>query len=123
MDRPLRKIPPDRRQGPDFWTQAIRWMAIVVWALMLAALFILGWAKPQVETFFDRYYNLSLRSTWNMDLAQYIFFCMVAGFLLSAFGLVINRKRHRREGDEYLVSLVLAATICGCGMALYLYSF
>lgn len=101
----------------------MRWMAVTVWGLMLTALLIVGWAKPQVETFFDRYYNLTLRSTWDMELAGYIFYCMTAGLLLSVIGLGINNRRHRRQNDEYLVSLILAATICSSGICLYLYSF
>ncbi len=123
MTSPNRRSIQNRRKGPDFWTRTMRWMAVTVWGLMLTALFILGWAKPQVETFFDRYYHLSLRSTWNMDLASYIFTCMTAGLLLSLAGLIINHRRHRRQNDEYLVSLILAATICTGGIALYLYSF
>jgi hypothetical protein len=114
---------PDRRQGPDFWRLAIRWLAVTVWGLMLTALLLVGWAKPKVETFFDRYYQLTLRSTWDMDLARYIFFCMTAGFLLSLLGLAINRLRHRRRDDEYLVSLILSAAICASGIGLYLYAF
>ncbi len=100
----------------------MRWMAVTVWGLMLTSLFLVGWAKPQVETFFDRYYNLTLRSTWDMDLARYIFICMTAGLLLSLIGLAINSRR-RRQNDEYLVSLILAAAICTGGICLYLSSF
>jgi len=113
----------DRRRGPDIWSRVMRWMAVAVWGLMLAAMLLLGWAKPKVETFFDRYYQLDLRSSWDMELAHYIFYCMIAGLLLSVAGLVINNRRHRRRDDEYLVSLMLSAILCLSGIGLYLYTF
>ncbi|OHB25696.1 MAG: hypothetical protein A2X84_03440 [Desulfuromonadaceae bacterium GWC2_58_13] len=118
-----RRAAPERRQGPDCWNRAMHWIAVTIWGLMLTALLIVGWAKPQVETFFDRYYQLALRSTWDMDLAKYIFYCMTTGLLLSLIGLTINQRRHRRRDDEYLVSLILSAAICVSGICLYLYSF
>jgi hypothetical protein len=58
-----------------------------------------------------------------MELAEYIFYCMTAGLLFSLIGLIINNRRHRRQTDEYLISLILAAAICSSGIGLYLYSF
>ncbi|MEJ2200915.1 MAG: hypothetical protein P8X63_07865 [Desulfuromonadaceae bacterium] len=123
MAASFQHLSPERRQGPDFWVRFIRWMAVTVWALMLIALFLVGWAKPQIATFFDRYYHLTLRSSWDMELAKYIFYCMIGGLSLSISGLVANHRRHRRRGDEYLVSLFLGALLCCCGIVLYLYSF
>lgn len=90
---------------------------------MMAALFFLDRAKPEIETFFDRWYNLSLRTSWNMELARFILYCMIAGLLLSLAGLIINFKRHRRRGDEVRISLVLLGTLSLFGIICYFMVF
>jgi hypothetical protein len=118
-----RPVIPERRKGSDLWIRLMRALAIGGWSLLLAALYLLARAKPEVETFFDRYYKLQLRDSWDMVLAQYIFYCMIAGLLFSLAGIIINKRRHRRKDDEYLFSLSLGMLISAWGIGMYLYSF
>jgi hypothetical protein len=78
---------------------------------LAAALVVTAIAKPQLETFFDRYYNLTLRTTWNMELANYIGVLLVGSFIISVIGLIINSKRLKRKDDYIRATLVLSLVI------------
>jgi hypothetical protein len=116
-------IDPERRKGPDFWMKSLRWFAITGWLFMVAALLIFGKAKPQVETFIERYYNIKLRITWDVEVMRYIFFLMILGLGISVIGLVINIRRHQRKDDEYRVSMIILGLISLFGIFLYLFLF
>ena len=52
--RPYKNV--DRRAGTDSWIKAITWLGVAGWFLMFIALLIIEKAKPQMETFFDRFF-------------------------------------------------------------------
>ncbi|MBU0992482.1 MAG: hypothetical protein KJ737_08320 [Proteobacteria bacterium] len=109
----------DRRQGPDFWIKFLKGLAVSAWFLMLGILIVLEVAKPEFETFFDRYYHLKLRTSWDLELARQIYYLMFAGLGLSIAGLLIGSKRHRRKTDARPVSLILVGLFSISGIILY----
>lgn len=112
-----------RRKGPDLWSRSLRYLALTGWLLLVIAIFILDQAKPKIETFFERVYDIRLHQQWDMDLAKYILWLMVLGFFLSIVGLIINAKRKRRRTDQWRLSLIFLGIICSAGMLLYFVSF
>ncbi|MEZ4484079.1 MAG: hypothetical protein R2864_05615 [Syntrophotaleaceae bacterium] len=116
-------MPACRRKGPDLWTRSLRYLALVGWSLLIAALVILDRAKPQVETFFERVYDIRLQQQWDMDLARYLLGLMVLGLLLSVSGLVINGRRKRRRTDQWRLSLIFLGLISLTGIVLYYINF
>lgn len=126
MDPLERRLPggwQERRKGPDSLLRALRWMAGVGWMLMFAAMYFLDRGKPEVETYFTRWFNLRLRTTWNMELAGMLLYCMVLGLVLSLAGLVINFRRHRRRDDEVRISLLVLGALSLFGILLYFLTF
>ncbi len=113
----------ERRTGPDLWTRSLGWLGTVGWLLLFIALALAAKAKPQVETFFDRWYNLHLRTTWDDELAQIVFYLMILGVLLSGAGLFINTRRYRRKDDEVRVSLILMGVVSLGGIFFYIWNF
>jgi len=109
-----------RRKGPDLWSRSLRYLALFGWLLLISALFILDRAKPKIETFFERVYDIQLRQQWDMDLARYIWWLMVLGLLISVVGLVINANRKRRQTDQWRLSLIFLGLISLSGILLYL---
>ncbi len=79
-------------------------------------------AKPEIETFFDRYYNVHLyrRPNWDMNLMNYIGVMLLVCCLISLSGLYINSKRLRRKGDYIRATQVVSLIIAIFGLALYL---
>ena len=79
-------------------------------------------AKPEIETFFDRFYQVNLyrRPNWDMALMNYIGMMLLACCLISLSGLYINSKRMKRKGDYIRATQVVSLIISILGMALYL---
>lgn len=110
----------DRRKGPDLWIKLLTWSGLVSGISLVAVLFITAVAKPQVETFFDRFYNLRLRRTWDMELMDYIFYLLLLCLFCSLGGLVINSRRKRRKDDHTRASLIVMLCISIFGLVQYL---
>lgn len=116
MNRPYH----DRRKGPDLWIKLLTWSGITSGLSLVAVLFITAMAKPEVETFFDRFYNLHLRRSWDMALMQYIFYLLLVCLFCSIAGLVINSRRKRRKDDHTRASLIVMLCISIFGLIQYL---
>ncbi len=112
-----------RRKGPDLWSRSLRYLALAGWTLLVSAFFILDRAKPKVETFFERVYDIRLHQRWDMELARYILWLMVLGLLLSIVGLIINAHRNRRRTDQWRLSLIFLGVISLSGILLYHVNF
>ncbi len=112
-----------RRKGPDLWSRSLRYLALLGWLLLVSAFFILDYAKPKIETFFERVYDIHLHQQWDMNLARNILWLMVLGLLLSVVGLVINAKRNRRRTDQWRLSLIFLGVISLAGIFLYFVNF
>ncbi len=113
----------ERRRGPDVWRKMISWLSVIGWILMLVALVLFDLAKPHMMTFFDRFFHVSGATVWNYQLTLYIFFVMVAGFVISVSGLLINARRHRRKKDHYSLSLMLLGIVSLLGAVYYMFRF
>lgn len=123
MTSPHRNDQSRRQRRSDPALLALRWLSVAGWLILLAALLVLAEAKPPVETFFERHYKIQLRSTWDLELARYIFYLMLLGLGTSLTGLALNSRRLRRTDDEWRVSLVLVAAISLLGLIRYLTAF
>jgi hypothetical protein len=91
-------------------------------ASLFAALCLTAMAKPELETFFDRFYNVNLyrRPNWDMNLMNYIGGMLLTCCLISLTGLYINSKRLRRKGDYIRATQVVSLIIAIFGLFLYL---
>lgn len=110
----------ERREGPDFWIKLLTWSGLISGLCLIAAMFITAVAKPEVETFFDRFYDLRLRRAWDLELMQYIFYLLLICLFCSIGGLAINSKRKRRKNDHTRASLIVMICISIFGLVQYL---
>ncbi|MBN1956813.1 MAG: hypothetical protein JXQ81_09375 [Desulfuromonadales bacterium] len=113
----------NRRKRPDLLLQLLAWLNAAAVVSLAAALVIAAVAKPELETFFDRYYNLQLRQTWNQDLIGYIGLMLGLSCVTSIIGLIVNSKRLRRKGDHVHATLVLSLIISLVALGYYLKFF
>lgn len=114
----------ERRKGPDILLRFLSYISVAGWALMFLALFFFDKAKPIKRDFFDYALKVQparLRDQWNTQFMTYIFYCMIAGILISAVGLMINASRCRRRDDHYRIALVLLGIISAAGICIYLF--
>jgi hypothetical protein len=109
----------ERRKGPDLWIKLLTWAGLLSCICLVAALFIAAIAKPEAATFFDRFYNLRLRQTWNLELMRYLFYMLLVCSFSSIAGLIINSKRKQRKTDHIRVSLIVMLCISIFGLIQY----
>jgi hypothetical protein len=100
----------DRREKKDFWAKSLIALNIFTWLLMLIILLIFHRAQPEFETFFDRFYNLDIRTIWDIRYLDLLIYFVMAGINISIIGLLISIYRGRRESD-HLISLVITGII------------
>ncbi|MFZ5968572.1 MAG: hypothetical protein ACOYVK_15565 [Bacillota bacterium] len=113
----------DRRKGPDIWVRIVQWLGFMAWGIMFVILTITDRAKPEAETFFERFFKIQVRNSWNQDLLQFAFYLMLLLNFLCIFGLIINSRRCRRKSDKYNLSLVLMMILAFVGIAMYFVNF
>lgn len=109
----------DRRKKPDLLVKSVRWFIMGSWLTVVAAVVIIGIAKPKFKTFFDKWREVNLRTTWNTDLAKYFLYAMIIGFCTSVFGILIDLKRHRRKDDQHHYSLEFIGIVSIIGIIMY----
>ncbi len=112
----------DRRKGPDSVGKIIKYFAVVGWALLFWAIYLIEKARPKVESFLDKNYDIHLRDTWNLEVIRYLFYLMILGLCLSIVGLYINNMRMKRRTDEYKLSIIFLGLISIGTIIYYLFA-
>ena len=69
--------------------KSLTWLGLAGWLLMLVALVILEKARPKSQVFLTGVVEAKRQTTWDMGLAQYIFYLAIFGLSISIIGLVI----------------------------------
>ncbi len=112
----------ERRKGPDSLLRLLTWTNALAAVGLFAALCVAAVAKPEVETFFDRFYKVNVyrRPYWDMALVDYIAALLILSALTSIIGLIINSRRRRRKEDFIRSTLVLCLLLSVAGLGYYL---
>ncbi len=121
MPEDYTKTKPERRKGPDLWVKLLGWFAIAGWFLMFMVLLIIDRAKPEHEDIFTKKANIEVRTTWNQELINYLFYLMIFGLCMSIIGLVINSRRHHRAKDRFRYTLIILVIISLFGIIRHLF--
>jgi len=90
----------DQRKRIDFWARLLFVFNLVSWILLVIILLVFHRAQPEFESFFDRFYQLSLRTHWDNQFLFYLFFLVISGIIMSTLGLIIGLFRARRKNDS-----------------------
>ena len=90
----------DRRRQTDLWARIFLSLNLFSWVLLLFLLLVFHRAQPQFESFFDRFYPLHLRTTWDHQYLYYLSILAAAGILVSLGGLCLGMVRGRRRDDH-----------------------
>lgn len=111
---------PERRKKNGPLLKIISVFGFVSWLLMLPVLVLLEKAKPELQTFFDRWMNLDVQSSWDVTLYRYAFYLMLLVMFLSFLGLVLNAFRMRRSTDTWRINLIVVFLLSLSGVIYYL---
>jgi len=90
----------DRRNIADFWAKLLFYLNILAWILLVFILLIFHRAQPEFETVFDRFYQLNLRTDWDIQYLYYLIYTVIFGIFISIAGLLLGIFRGRRENDH-----------------------
>jgi len=101
----------ERRCRYDIWVKALRFFNILAWVLIAAILITFERARPQFESFFDRFYKLKLRVNWDTKFIDYLLWLVIVGIVISAAGLLLGRIRTRRKDDCSSVGLMVMGIV------------
>lgn len=97
----------DRRKGPGGINKAINVLAVSSWAVLFFSLLVLDQAQPKL---------LTANTQWNHNLLGILYYLLLIVFGMSLVGLMMNRRRHRRKGDMYRLSLIISLSISFFGL-------
>lgn len=90
----------DRRNRTDLWAKALFWLNITAWLLLMVLFLFFHRAQPEFETLFDRFYQLKLRTHWDLQYVYYLVYCIAFSILVCISGLVLSIFRGRRKTDH-----------------------
>ena len=122
MDAPMEQDaqPFDRsKRRPDILVKSIPWFAMAAWVIFIISLLVVGMAKPSFETFFDRYYDISLPLSWDKTLLLINYQILWVLFIVCGNGVLINSRRQRRKEDRYNKSLIIIGIVSLLGIISY----
>jgi hypothetical protein len=114
------KIFIERRKGPDAVIKTVWWISGISWVLIIAAITFTGLAKPESETFFDRFFNIRIRDYWDYNLLRYVFVILLLNFVTCIVGFILNLFRQKRKTDRINKSVILLAAVSLAGILWFL---
>lgn len=106
----------DRRRGTDGWARLFIALNYMAWAGLLVALIIFHRAQPEFETFFDRFYQLTLRTYWDKRFIRYLVYIAGTGLVATVAGFGLSIFRARRTTDHKKSIMVLGFLYLGLGI-------
>jgi len=100
----------DRRKISDFWAKLLFYLNILAWILLIVILLIFHRAQPEFETLFDRFYQLDLRTDWDIQYLSYLTYMVIFSIFISIIGLLLGIYRGRRK-DDHKKALIITGII------------
>lgn len=92
------------KKNLDGFVVFIRFMDVITWSIIFAAMMFLEKARPQTKTILDIRYSKNIRNTWDLGLAQASLWLFVVAAIIAMLGLLINlgflgdKKHHMSYG-------------------------
>ena len=116
----VRRYPVERRKGPDIIVNAVWWIVVIGWLLIIAAFAFTDQARPERITFFDRLFGLTVRDYWDDNLLRDAFIILLINFCVCIVGFVFNMMRQKRKTDKISKSVIVLTAINLAGILWYL---
>ncbi len=97
----------ERRAAKNRWSMAFLLVNCFAIAGLLVFMLVFHRAQPEYETFFDRFYQLSLRTYWDKMYIRYLVYIAGIGLAATMTGLGVAMFRGRRRTDHRTSIIVL----------------
>ncbi len=97
----------DRRKKTDAWSMVLVCLNILAGIVLVLILFVFHFAQPEFETMFDRFYQLDVRTDWDIQYLYYLMYLIVLVAFISFSGLLLGVFRSRRKNDHKSTLLII----------------
>ncbi|HQO41129.1 MAG TPA: hypothetical protein PK986_11715 [Spirochaetota bacterium] len=106
----------NRRKGPDFIINMIKWISIVIWIIIAIVVILLMVSNPTSAGM--QMSRPALQTTSSKAVNSAIFLLLVIQLIMSVSGLVFNFTRLKRKTDRLRISLVLSGLFAILGIVI-----
>ena len=78
---------------------------ILIWLLMLVALSLYHYGRPEISPGFYEYLGVSVRNTWKEDYYNALVLLLQSCLALTLVSVFLRSKRSRRKNDDFGINL------------------
>jgi nitric oxide reductase large subunit len=106
------KMPDFRRErrkklrSEDVVYQIAVGLNILAWTLLLSALVVFHYARPEFITGLQNYWGIEGREVWRQEQLNWLTILLETSLLISFFTLIVRARRNRRKADHYGINLL-----------------
>ena len=105
---------PDRRRKPrdkDGFYQFVLTVNSVCWLVLIGALVVFHFARPEMVTGLQTYWGIEGRTTWSEEHADALIMLLQLCLGMTLLTMLLRSRRNRRREDNYGVNLFILAGI------------
>lgn len=95
----------------DFLYQIVMGLNIIAWFLLIAALILLHYARPEFITGLQNYWGVEGREVWSEDHLDYLVTLLQICLFTTIATIVLRSKRNRRKTDRFGVNVMILLVI------------
>ena len=100
-----------KHRSRDFLYRATVALNLVAWIMLLIALIVLHYARPEFVSGVQTYWGIDGRDFWLDDKLEWLLILLETCLLLSFFTLIIRARRNRRKADQLGINLLVLLLI------------
>ena len=105
---------PDRRRKPrdkDGFYQFVLTVNSVCWLVLIGALVVFHFARPEMVTGLQTYWGIEGRTTWSEEHVHALIMLLQLCLGMTLLTMLLRSRRNRRREDNYGVNLFILAGI------------
>lgn len=106
----------NRRRGPDFIINMIKWISIVIWVIIAIVIILIMFTNPTSAGM--QMSRPTLQTTSSKAASSAMFSLLVIQLIMSVAGLIFNFTRLKRKTDRLRISLVLSGLFAIIGIVI-----
>lgn len=95
----------------DFLYQIVMGLNIVAWLLLIAALILLHYARPEFITGLQNYWGIEGREVWSEDHLDDLLTLLQICLFTTIVTIILRSKRNRRKTDRFGVNVMILLVI------------
>ncbi len=110
----MTNISEERRKQPrskDIFFKSVVGVNLLVWGLMIVALWLYHYGRPELSAGFYKYLGVTVRETWKKEYFDALITLLQGSLGLTLVSIFARARRSRRKNDDFGVNLFLLMVI------------